>query len=86
MTKNTASGFTNQHETRLEKLARDKHSSLFQKFKNFGQKSFEIYFQDKLEKTTSELRRAQAELRLNQSDYERSHVELEQMQEKVNKA
>ena len=39
--------------------------------------------QDKLEKTTSELRRAQAELRLNQSDYDRSHVELEQMQEKV---
>lgn len=39
--------------------------------------------QDKLEKTQSELRRAQAELRLNQSDYDRSHVELEQMQEKV---
>ena len=39
--------------------------------------------QDKLEKTNSELRRAQAELRLNQSDYERSHVEMEQMQEKV---
>ena len=39
--------------------------------------------QDKLEKTSTELRRAQAELRLNQSDYERSHVELEQMQEKV---
>ena len=39
--------------------------------------------QDKLEKTNSELRRAQAELRLNQSDYERSHVEMEQMQDKV---
>lgn len=39
--------------------------------------------QDKLEKTQAELRRAQAELRLNQSDYDRSHVELEQMQEKV---
>ncbi len=39
--------------------------------------------QDKLEKTQNELRRAQAELRLNQSDYDRSHVELEQMQEKV---
>ena len=39
--------------------------------------------QDKLEKTSTELRRAQAELRLNQSDYDRSHVELEQMQEKV---
>ena len=39
--------------------------------------------QDKLDKTTTELRRAQAELRLNQSDYDRSHVELEQMQEKV---
>jgi len=39
---------------------------------------------DKLEATQSELRRAQAELRLNQSDYDRSHVELEQMQEKVN--
>jgi hypothetical protein len=49
-------------------------------------KVFVIFSQDKLEKTTSELRRAQAELRLNQSDYERSHVELEQMQEKVNKA
>ena len=40
--------------------------------------------QDKLEKTNAELRRAQAELRLNQSDYDRSHVELETMQEKVN--
>ena len=39
--------------------------------------------QDKLEKTTSELRRAQAEIRLNQSDYDRSHVDMEQMQEKV---
>ena len=39
--------------------------------------------QDKLEKTNAELRRAQAELRLNQTDYDRSHVELEQMQEKV---
>ena len=33
--------------------------------------------------TQTELRRTQAELRLNQGDYERSHVELEQMQEKV---
>ena len=39
--------------------------------------------QDKLEKTNNELRRAQAELRLNQSDYDRSHVELEQLHEKV---
>ena len=39
--------------------------------------------QDKLDKTQNELRRSQAELRLNQGDYERSHVELEQMQEKV---
>ena len=39
--------------------------------------------QDKLDKSQTELRRAQAELRLNQGDYERSHVELEQMQEKV---
>ena len=38
---------------------------------------------DKLEQTQTELRRTQAELRLNQGDYERSHVELEQMQEKV---
>lgn len=42
--------------------------------------------QDKLEKTSAELRRAQAELRLNQGDYERSHVELEQMQEKIEKS
>ena len=40
---------------------------------------------DKLDQTQNELRRTQAELRLNQGDYERSHVELEQMQEKVNK-
>ena len=39
--------------------------------------------QDKLEKAQADLRRSQAELRLNQGDYERSHVELEQMQEKV---
>jgi chromosome segregation and condensation protein ScpB len=39
--------------------------------------------QDKLDKSQAELRRAQAELRLNQTDYDRSHVELEQMQEKV---
>ncbi len=38
---------------------------------------------DKLEQTQNELRRTQAELRLNAGDYERSHVELEQMQEKV---
>ena len=40
---------------------------------------------DKLEQTQTELRRTQAELRLNQGDYERSHVELESMQEKVRK-
>ena len=40
---------------------------------------------DKLDQTQNELRRTQAELRLNQGDFERSHVELEQMQEKVNK-
>ena len=40
---------------------------------------------DKLEQTQNELRRTQAELRLNQGDYERSHVELESMQEKVRK-
>ena len=39
--------------------------------------------QDKLDKAQADLRRSQAELRLNQGDYERSHVELEQMQEKV---
>ena len=39
--------------------------------------------QDKLAKSESELRRCQAEIRLNQGDYERSHVESEQMQEKV---
>ena len=39
--------------------------------------------QDKLQKSESELRRTQAEVRLNQGDYERSHVELENMQEKV---
>lgn len=38
---------------------------------------------DKLEQTSNELRRTQAELRLNQTDYDRSHAELEQMQEKV---
>ncbi|QQP36767.1 Uncharacterized protein FKW44_021963, partial [Caligus rogercresseyi] len=37
---------------------------------------------DKLDKSQAELRRVQAELRLNTSDYDRSHVELEQMQEK----
>ena len=42
-----------------------------------------VELQDKLEKTNNELRRAQAELRLNQSDYDRSHVELEQLHEKV---
>ena len=41
---------------------------------------------DKLEQTQNELRRTQAELRLNQGDYERSHVELETMQEKVRKS
>ena len=39
--------------------------------------------QDRLAKSESELRKSQAELRLNQGDYERSHAEIEQMQEKV---
>ena len=39
--------------------------------------------QERLAKTESELRKSQAELRLNQGDYERSHAEIEQMQEKV---
>ncbi len=33
-------GFPHKHYTRLEKLARDKHSSLLQKIVNYGQKSF----------------------------------------------
>merc|ERR1719458_374630 len=45
-----------------------------------------VELQDKLEKTNNELRRAQAELRLNQSDYDRSHVELEQLHEKIEKS
>ena len=36
-----------------------------------------------LQQTQTLLQQTQAELRLNQGDYERSHVELEQMQEKV---
>ena len=39
--------------------------------------------QERLAKSESELRKSQAELRLNQGDYERSHAEIEQMQEKV---
>ncbi len=31
---------THKHQTRLEKLARDKHSSLIKKSANYGQKSF----------------------------------------------
>jgi len=34
------SGLTNQHLTRLEKLARGKHSSLLQKFVKYGRKNF----------------------------------------------
>ena len=48
-----------------------------------GSRLFYMELKDKLEQTQTELRRTQAELRLNQGDYERSHVELEQMQEKV---
>jgi hypothetical protein len=32
------SSLTSKHETRLERLARDKHSSLFQKFVTYGRK------------------------------------------------
>jgi hypothetical protein len=39
--------------------------------------------QERLAKTESELRKSQAELRLGQGDYDRSHAEIEQMQEKV---
>jgi hypothetical protein len=35
-----APGLTNKHKTRLERLARDKHSSLLQKLVKYGQKSF----------------------------------------------
>ncbi len=35
-----ASGLTNKHQTRLERLARDKHSSLSRKFVNYGRKKF----------------------------------------------
>ncbi len=34
------SSFTREHQTRLEKLARDKHSSLLQKFITYGRKKF----------------------------------------------
>jgi hypothetical protein len=34
------SGLTNNHYTRLERLVRDKHSSLLRKFVNYGQKKF----------------------------------------------
>ncbi len=33
-------GFTHKHQTRLEKLARDKYTTLLQTFINYGQKSF----------------------------------------------
>ena len=39
--------------------------------------------QEKLDKCQAELRRAQAELRMNQNDYDRNHVEVEQLQEKI---
>jgi hypothetical protein len=35
-----ASGLTHKHYTRLEKLARDKNSSLFQKSVNYSYKKF----------------------------------------------
>jgi hypothetical protein len=34
------SGLTRKHETRLERLARDKHLSLLRKSVNYGRKSF----------------------------------------------
>jgi hypothetical protein len=34
------SGITRKYYNRLERLARDKHSSLLHKFANYGQKSF----------------------------------------------
>jgi hypothetical protein len=34
------SSLTSKHETRLERLARDKHSSLLRKSVNYGQKKF----------------------------------------------
>ncbi len=40
MTKNTASGLTHKHQTRLERLARDKHSSLLRTFVNYSRKSY----------------------------------------------
>ncbi len=35
-----ARSLTRKHKTRVERHARDKHSSLLQKFVNYGQKSF----------------------------------------------
>jgi hypothetical protein len=37
-TKNIASGLTHNHQTRLERLARDKHSSLIRKLVTYGRK------------------------------------------------
>ncbi len=34
------SGLTHKHQTRLERLARDNHSKLIQKFVNYGHKKF----------------------------------------------
>ncbi len=34
------SGLTRKHSTRLKKIASNKHSSLFQKFINYGGKKF----------------------------------------------
>ncbi len=34
------SGLTNKHQIRLEKLAKDKPSSVLQKFVNYGRKKF----------------------------------------------
>jgi hypothetical protein len=37
-----APGLTQKHQTRLERLTRDKHSSLLRKFVNYDRKSFMI--------------------------------------------
>jgi hypothetical protein len=41
-----APGLTHRHQTRLEKLAGDKYSSLLRKIINYGQKSFITFGQD----------------------------------------
>jgi len=48
-------GRTHKHQTRLEMLARDKHSSLLRKFVNYGQKSFKHWTQDSLVKDYDEV-------------------------------